>query len=92
MSSVQVVRAAGRCPRWVRSGKAQYEHKTSEMAAIADIERTCRNVRVVPDVAVPAASADRPVILRQRPFRCAAARGVSNYSHRVDYGSPRGVS
>ena len=43
-----LIEDAGRCPTWVNSGKAQGEQITSGLPATADIERTFRDVRVVP--------------------------------------------
>src|SRR5258706_10941387 len=47
----------GQCPRWVKTGKAQWEHMFSALPPTTDIERPRRHVRVVPEADLRPASA-----------------------------------
>ena len=44
------------CPVWVKRRKAQTEHNTSAVLPLATLERTCRDVGFVPEVAKLAAA------------------------------------
>jgi hypothetical protein len=76
---------AENCPRWVKTGKTRSEHISSEVPPIADVERTCRQVRYVPKGDVPLVHFDCaiPLAMARMLSMKRFASGVSIRSFKV---------